>query len=192
VTKSKIKNGWKRNWPVFIKSLISIRWTGWHPQLRLIEKYEPIVKWPLRILALLSIISSIFIFPSPFEALGFAIVVLLIQQFFEKSVFVYTTMYVQPMPEFEVEKKEWTAMGYAFPDPPAPDRPNLMGPAFASADMRRKYSISSAHGTTMQRKTKTETSASHSSSKETGTTRSTSRQRPLDRRPNHSFNAATL
>lgn len=130
------KNGgrWKRNWLVYFGSLVSIRWTVWRPQLVLDERYERGVKWTLRAIALLSVVSSLFIFPSPLEALGFAIVVFAIQQFFEKTLFVYTTMYVQPFPDFEIVKEEWTGMGYAFPEPPGPHKPNIVGPAFNSEE----------------------------------------------------------
>lgn len=132
------KSGWKRNWPVFIRSLISIRRVGWRPQLRISERFEPFIKWTSRILALLGIVSSLFIFPSPLEALGFAIVLFLLQQFIEKALFVYTTIYVQPLPDFEVDKKQWKAMGYAFPEPPGPNKPDICGPAFETEEYALK------------------------------------------------------
>ena len=58
----------------------------------------------------------------------------LVQQFFEKAVFVYTSIYVQPMPNFTIIASEWLGIGYAFPEPPAANRPNVFGPAFASKE----------------------------------------------------------
>jgi len=125
---------WKRNWPAFLRSLVTVRWMVWRPQLVIGEKYESAVKWASRGLAALGIVSSVFIFPSPLHALSFAIAIFLVQQFFEKAVFVYTSMYMQPMPDFTIIPSEWLGIGYAFSDPPAEDKPNLFGPAFATQE----------------------------------------------------------
>jgi hypothetical protein len=127
------------HWPVFLTSLVTIRRVGWLPRLRVAERFEPFIKWTSRILAALSILSSVFIFPSPLEALGFATVTFLLQRFVETALFVYTTMYVQPLPDFDIDKAQWNGMGYAFMEPPGPDRPDIAGPSFGSKEYAAKF-----------------------------------------------------
>lgn len=133
----KRNSGWKPNWPVFIRTFVSIRMVGWRPQLVVIDKYERAVRWVVRVLAGLAVVSSIFVFPAWYYALAFSIAVFLVQQFFERTMYVYTTMYVQPMPTFEVKTAEWYAMAYAFAEPPSANRPNCIGPVF----MTRGYAV---------------------------------------------------
>ncbi len=116
-------------WRVAISSLISVEWHGILPRLVVHEKYETVIKWTLRGLTLLAILSSL-ISLTKYQSLFLAIVLTALEQFLERAVFQYTSMYVQPMPDFAFDPARWTGMGFAFPQRLEPGVLNLVGPAF--------------------------------------------------------------
>lgn len=103
------------------------------------EKYEKTVKWVLRILTAFAIVSSVIAFSIWYISLSFAIVSFLIEQFFEKSIFQYTSIYVQPMPDFEYDPEEWKGMAFAFPQDSDPRLLNVAGCAFATEKYAHKF-----------------------------------------------------
>ena len=129
----------KVNWKVSLKSLISIKWEKHLPRLVLHEKYEKKVKWTLRILASSGILSSIVAFPVWYMGLSLAVLLFLIEQFFERAIFQYTSIYMQPMPDFKYDPDEWKAMSYAFPQDPDPRMLNVVGCTFRTSDYARKF-----------------------------------------------------
>lgn len=91
------------------KNLISLRWDKYFPRLYISEKYENKIKWILRAISIVGIIISFLILP--FYIAGIvSIFLLLIEQFFERTVYRYTTLYVQPFPDFEYDSSKWEAM----------------------------------------------------------------------------------
>ena len=126
-------------WRVSLRSLVSVRIRGGIPRLVVHEKYHGYVKWTLRGLAVLGIASSVIMFPEWYWALGFAIVLFLMQLSLGKAVVQYSTIFVQPQPDFVYDPAEWRAMAFAFPDPPAPDLLNVVGCAFGSVEYARKF-----------------------------------------------------
>lgn len=129
----------KGKWKIKRKSLISVRWQKHLPRLVIHEKYEKTTKWFLRILTACAIISSVIAFPIWYISLSVAIVLFLIEQFFEKSIFQYTTIYVHPMPDFTYDPKEWKAMAFAFPQDSDPRLLNVVGCAFATEEYAHKF-----------------------------------------------------
>ena len=129
----------KGKWKISLKSLISMRWQNHLPRLVIHEKYEKFVKWFLRILTLFGIVSSVIAFPIWYISLSFAAVLFLIEQFFEKSIFQYTSIYVQPMPDFKYDPEEWKGMAFAFPQDTDPKLLNVVGCAFSSKEYAHKF-----------------------------------------------------
>ncbi|MEA1995900.1 MAG: hypothetical protein U9N18_07170 [Campylobacterota bacterium] len=126
-------------WKISLKSIVSVRRQNHLPRLVIHEKYEKFVKWFLRILTAFGIVSSVIAFSIWYISLSFAIVLFLIEQFFEKSIFKYTSIYVQPMPDFKYDPKEWKGMAFAFPQYPDPKLLNVVGCAFATKKYAHKF-----------------------------------------------------
>lgn len=94
------------------KLVIRIETRNKIPRLILHERHEQKIKWILRILTLIGITSSLLVIPPPFNfLLSFGLVIL--QQIFEKIIFTFTTLYVQPIPEWNPE--EWLGMIFGVP-----------------------------------------------------------------------------
>lgn len=129
----------KGKWKISSKSIISIRWQNHLPRLIVHEKYEKFVNWFLRILTVFGIVTSVIAFPIWYINLLFAIVLFIIEQFFEKSIFKYTSIYVQPMPDFKYDSKEWKGMAFAFPQDPDQKLLNIVGCAFATEEYAHKF-----------------------------------------------------
>ena len=103
------------------------------------EKYERQTKWTLRILTLLGITLSVVSIPSLSVRLGLAVALVLVEQLLERAVFLYTTIYVQPLPNFTYAPEEWLGMGFAFPINPGSRDLNIVGPVFKSQDYAHRF-----------------------------------------------------
>lgn len=95
------------------KNLVIIRWKGWIPRLALHEKYQVTVRWSLRVVVLIGIVISVLSFPW-YQGLLLALGLLLLEQFFERSVFLYTSMYIPAMPNFELDPEKWISMAFVM------------------------------------------------------------------------------
>lgn len=89
------------------KSFISIEFKGRVPHIEVQEKYENLVKWSLRILAFIGILISVVSFPW-YVSLALALIFLGIDKILESIVFKFTTIFVQPMPNYKMNS--WLAM----------------------------------------------------------------------------------
>ena len=96
-------------------TLFRIEWRKFYPALILHEKYEKKIKWTLRIIAIISIGLSIYSFEEWYHSLLVTLVILAIEQFFEKAGFEYTTIIFQPLPKFELELDQWVTNGFLIP-----------------------------------------------------------------------------
>lgn len=128
-----------RNWRIFLNSLISVRWKRGIPRLVIHEKYEKVIKRLLRIIACAGLLSSIITFQTWYISFSVAVALFLIEQFFEKSIFQYTTIYIQPMPDFKYIPEEWKGIAFAFPVNPNPRQLNVVGCAFGTEEYARKF-----------------------------------------------------
>lgn len=126
-----VKHG---KWHIALSSLVSLRWKKGIPKLVFHEKFEPWIKWILRFLTIVGIASSVVAFPNWYSSLLFSIIFFVVEQFIERSVFQYTTMYVQPLPDFNYDPAQWKGMAFAFPIDADPKMLNVVGCAFASKD----------------------------------------------------------
>lgn len=129
----------KGKWRISLKSLVWMRWQNHLPRLVIHEKYEHHVKWILRILGIIAIASSLLAFEAWYVKLPFASVLLLIEQFLERGIFQYTSIYFQPFPSFTVEGEKWTDMGFAYPENPQPNELNVIGPVFSDKEYARNF-----------------------------------------------------
>jgi hypothetical protein len=118
------------------KSFIRVSFEKGFPRLIVQEKYESIVKWILRIITLIGICSSLFALP-PLWNLVLAVILLIVEQFFERAVFEYTTFFVQPLPDFTYDAEEWKAMYFGVPT--QPELPFLIGIAFETKNYAAKF-----------------------------------------------------
>jgi hypothetical protein len=122
------------------KTLITLRWKRGIPRLVIHEKYENLVKWLLRTLAFIGILTSVLYIPFWYLSLLSALLLVAIEQFLERAVFLYTIFYWQPMPYFKWDiGDEWEAMGFAFPESKSPKALNLVGPVFKSESCTREF-----------------------------------------------------
>ena len=129
-----------RAWNNLRRSLITLRCQQWPPRLVIHEKYENITKWILRTIALAGIILNVGFVPFWYLNIAIAIMLVVIEQFLERAVFLYTTIYWQPFPEFTWDLgKEWMSMGFAFPENPMPEDLNVVGPVFKSESYAREF-----------------------------------------------------
>ena len=129
------------SWKIDSRSLIRIEWGKFYPKLIVHEKFEKKIKILLRLLTAIGIGTSI-ISLSPVFSLMLAIVLLGIEQFFEKVLFEYTIFVVQPYPDFEIEYSQWLTNGYLFPNPEFKEKHNLIyhfGPAYKTRDYANKF-----------------------------------------------------
>lgn len=129
----------KGKWKVSLRSLVDLKFRKGLPKLVIHEQYEGIVKWSIRILTAVGIVISVISIPSWYISLSVAVALFLIQQFLEKSVFEYTSIYVQPMPDFTYDSAEWKGMAFAIPAEPRENLLNVVGCAFASLEYARKF-----------------------------------------------------
>lgn len=104
----KIKVG---KWKVDTSTFIRMEWKKPFPKLVLHEKYEKGVKWILRILTLIGIATSILTL-SPIYSLLLSIVLVLIEQFLERTIFEYSVFYISPLPDFDIDYSQWVTSGY--------------------------------------------------------------------------------
>ncbi len=92
-----------------------MRWERGLPRLVVHEKYEQAIKWVLRTLTLVGILSAL-VSLTPIGGLALGLLLLLVEQFVERAVIEYTTIYVLPMPDFEYVSEAWAEMVFALPE----------------------------------------------------------------------------
>ncbi len=96
-------------------TLIRLEWKGYLPVLIVHEKFETKIKWVLRIIAVIGIGTSLISINSKLISLGVSLLIFIVEQFFERTVFEYTTMVVQPFPDFNIDYSQWKTNGFIVP-----------------------------------------------------------------------------
>ncbi len=129
----------KGKWKVALRSLVDIRFRKGIPKLVVHEQYERPIKWSIRILTAVGIATSIISIPTWYISLSLAVALFLFQQFLERAVFEYTSIYVQPMPNFTYDPSEWKGMAFATPAESEANMLNVVGCAFASLEYARNF-----------------------------------------------------
>ena len=103
------------------------------------EKYKPVVKTLKILFTLISLFSALFVFRSVFAAFGFGLVVYLLISVIERIVFTYSSLYVHPFPDFEIESEKWAGVYWGFAkDPKGEIEIPLLGMQFTDDDYARK------------------------------------------------------
>lgn len=78
------------------------------PKIHINDRFEIEVKWTLRILTCIGLLSTVFVFSLWYLNLAFALVLLAVEQLLEKSIFVYFSFYLSAIPKYE--KEDWKGM----------------------------------------------------------------------------------
>ena len=128
----------KKNLKVELNTLIRVEWKGWLPQLIVHERFESQVKWTLRILTLIGIASSLISIDDWYVGLGVSVLLLFIEQFFEKTIFEYTSFVLMPLPDFDIDHTQWLTNGFMIPQTIDNDHLCYIGPTFKD----KEYAIS--------------------------------------------------
>lgn len=79
------------------------------PHIKVSAKHEKSVKWVLRLLTIVGLGSSVFVFSAWYYSFLFSIALLIIEQLFEQIIFTHTLMLVQPLPQ-NWDGSKWTGM----------------------------------------------------------------------------------
>ncbi len=82
------------------------------------ERYENVVKSVKYVLTIISLISAFLAFKSAFTAFVFGLIIFLVLFIIEKTIFSYCSMYVHPLPNFEIETQKWTGCGFGYATSP--------------------------------------------------------------------------
>ena len=102
------------------------------------EKYEKVVKYILRALTLIGIVSSILTLPIYFS-LALSILLVVIEQILEKAGFMFNTLFVQPIPTSEdLRKAEWCANLFGFVQGNVADKKFMIGLVFKDKEAGEK------------------------------------------------------
>jgi hypothetical protein len=86
-----------------------------------------------------AILSSVIAFPAWYISLSFAVFMFLLEQFVERCIFEYTSIFVQPMPEFALKTEEWKGMAFAFPQKSDRSLLNVVGCAFKTREYAHEF-----------------------------------------------------
>ena len=84
------------------------------PRLHIHEKFEKHIKWVLRILLLVGIVTSVLSFQLWYLNLLFTILLVVIEQLLERVVFIFTTIFVAPFPK-SYKAEDWKGMVWGIP-----------------------------------------------------------------------------
>lgn len=79
------------------------------------ERFEKKIKWILRAIAFIGIGTSVISIDKWYYSLGLSLIIFLVEQFFERTLFEYTTMVVQPFPDFQIDYSQWKTNGFMIP-----------------------------------------------------------------------------
>ncbi len=102
------------------------------------EKYEKAVKYILRALTLIGIVSSILTIPI-YISLILSVLLVIVEQILEKAGFMFNTLFVQPIPTPEdLKKAEWYANIFGFAQGNVADKKFLIGLVFKDKEAGKK------------------------------------------------------
>lgn len=96
-------------------TLFRFEWRKYYPILVIHEKFESILKWLLRIITIIGIATSVITIEIWYYSLGLSILIFIVEQFLERTAIEYTTMIIQPFPNFEIDYNQWKTNGFKIP-----------------------------------------------------------------------------
>jgi len=107
-------------------------------RLILHERYEKAVKYLLRVLTIIGIVSSILTLPI-YLSLILSVLLVLIEQVLERTGFMFNTLFIQPIPTPEdLRKAEWYANIFGFVQGKVADKKFLIGLVFKDKEAGEK------------------------------------------------------
>ena len=121
------------------RTLIRLEWNGLLPVLIIHEKFETKIKWILRIIAVLGIGTSLISIDSKLISLGVTLLIFFTEQFFERTIFEYTTMVVQPFPDFDIDYSSWKTNSFMIPLTKGDQDLCYAGPTYADRNYAIKF-----------------------------------------------------
>ena len=104
-----------KNLRVELNTLIRLKWNRFYPILIIHERFEKGIKYITWGLTIIGILSSMIAFDCKIYALLVSIGIFLVQLFFQKVVFEYTTVVVSPLPYFKYDPTEWLTNAFLLP-----------------------------------------------------------------------------
>jgi hypothetical protein len=107
----------------FKKGLPWINFEKFSPNLFLNEKKENLIKWILRGLTIFGILTSL-VTLNWYFSFSLAVFLVLLNAFIEKTIFYYTSLYVNAMPTFKYEPDKWIANSFLSMGHPKDPRSN--------------------------------------------------------------------
>jgi len=131
----KQKNRWKCK-PI---GRVSFRWEKPFPKLILHEKFEKKIKWSLRILTIIGISTSILTIEEWYLSLSISLLLFGLEQILEKVIFQYTSLYVQPMPNWEHKSREWKGMCFDVLEENNEEMLNAVGCVFKTEEYGKRF-----------------------------------------------------
>jgi len=94
-----------------LRTFVDLRWEGLRPRLVLLERFEPHVRWTLRGLLVTGILASVFKFTSA-TGLTLSLCLTGIELLLERTLFRYTSLYIQALPDFHYDPDKWSSMAF--------------------------------------------------------------------------------
>jgi hypothetical protein len=114
------------------------RWNRWRPQLVLHENHRIPVTWTLRGIALVGLGLS-FVYMPGYIGLAISMMIAAVEQLLERSVFLYSSIHVQPMPSFAYDPAKWTSIAYAVLGSDGAVTSHVLGFVFNDTEYASKF-----------------------------------------------------
>lgn len=103
------------------------------------EKYKKIIKGLKVILTLIGLFTAYIIFQSAHIAFLFGIIIYILTLFLERIIFSYTSMFIPPIPDFELNSEKWLGAFFGYgEDPKGNIQFPLVGWIFSDEEYARK------------------------------------------------------
>lgn len=129
------KKTWKRKLFLFnerFRSAILVKKEKCFFNIIIPEKYKGALNISKWLITAVGLISSLIVFPSVLYSFLFAFLLFLVGTFLEKVLFHYSPLYIQPLPDFEIENEKWLGMTYGhYLDPETEETYPMLGMFFS-------------------------------------------------------------
>ena len=101
-------------WLNRLRLSFELRRKGRFFQIVVDRKYRVHLRVAKYVLTVVSVISAFFGFASAIVAFIFGLAVWAVLSVLERAVLIYKTLYVHPLPDFEIEPEKWTHMSFGY------------------------------------------------------------------------------
>ncbi len=93
---------------------VKLRRRGWFVELMIHERFRPHIHLIGYGLTAFSLLSAFIVFGSAWQAFVVGIVVFLVTKIVEKAAFIYSSMFITPMPSFSLKPEKWLGAVFGF------------------------------------------------------------------------------